>query len=90
MELGSASAGLTTDRLVPADSSGVTVQGFLLFSLVMALVENVTVFDQHRVIIVCSVWRLAWNPRLPQAQPRQLHSVKLIGRLCSTEIRYAG
>lgn len=90
VELGLASAGLMTGRLAPADLSGVTVQGFLLFSLVTAHVENVTVFDQHCVIIVHSFRRLAWDPRLPQPQPRQLHSVKLIGRLCSTEIRYAG
>lgn len=64
-----ASAGLMTGRLAPADLSGVTVQGFLLFSLVMAHVENVTVFDQHRVIIVHSFWGLAWDPRLPQPSP---------------------
>lgn len=85
-----ASAGLMTDRQVPADLSVVTVQGFLLFSLIMAHVENVTIFNRHRVIIVRSFWRLTWEPRLPQPQPRQLHSVKLVGRLCSTEIRSAG
>lgn len=30
--------------------------GLPLFSLVMTRVENATVFDQHRVIIVCSFW----------------------------------
>lgn len=65
--------------------SGVTAQGFLLF-LLSWHTWRMIIFAQHPVIIAHSCWRLGWGLWLLQSLPRQLHSVRLVGKLCSTEI----